>query len=296
MDPTLTERRQQYTEYLTDLIASPLHRGMRGWFDDIRADPRQRAQALKHFQGALANVPTWSALRVDTEVARIVKGDDCAYLPNLLRALFLVEAKLFMIGESSSQNVKIRVPSVEKYIHQCFIEASRVFWKKIFLFNTACSKLEQQKNYTVCDAIAVKSVRDAVRKLVPFKDLICEMEGVRVEEEASEPSTEPSSEDEDEDEDDVEAVDPEEYTVSKLELMPIPPVAEDRPAEEVDGEAGEAGEDEDDDDVDDDVEDDEVEVVDAPPAPLPTPTPPTVLEADPSVKTIVVPEMRRKFF
>ena len=284
MDPTLTERRQQYTEYLVDLIAGPLHRRVRAWFDDIRADPRQRAQALKNFQGALADVATWSALRVDTEVARIVQGEDCAYLPNLLRALFLVEAKLFMIGESSGANVKIRVPSVERFVHQCFIEASRVFWKKIFLFNPACPKLEQQRNYTVCDAVAVKSVKDAVRKLVPFKDLICEMEGVRVEEAASEEEEGPEPE--------PEAAEPEAAAAE---------VAEDDDDEEEDDD----GDEEEDDDGDEDEEEDEnegsevdEEEDEGPHAKAEEAAPVgAVADADADVKTVSLPVgPRRKFF
>ena len=174
--PLLLERRAQYYEYLLDAMRSNIHRRVREWFDAIYADKKRRPQALKHLQDVLAKVAGWNAMRVAAETAAVVSNEDAEYLPKLLTALLTVEIKLLVVDEAAgsfdAKDVTVRVPALEAFVHQCFVESARQLWKNIALFDPTLSKLEQQKNFVTCDAIVSKAIRDAVRKSLPIKDII----------------------------------------------------------------------------------------------------------------------------
>ena len=171
--PVLLERRVQYYEYLLDAIRGNIHRRVREWFDAIYADKKRRPQALKHLQDVLGKVSVWNSMRVAAETAAVVGNDDVEYLPKLLTALVTVETKLLLIDEAmDAKDVSVRVPTLEAFVHQSFVEAARQLWKNIALFDPTLSKLEQQKNFVTCDGIISKAIRDAVRKLLPIKDIM----------------------------------------------------------------------------------------------------------------------------
>jgi len=172
--PLLIERRNQYLEYLLDALRMPIHRRVREWMDVILADKKRKPQALKHFQEALAKVSGWNSMRVTTETSAVVRDDeDVEYLPKLIHALISVETKLFLLDEAVDvKDVAIRVPSLDVFVHQCFIEAARQLWKNIALFDPALSKLDQQKNYVTTDGLIAKAIKDAVRHALPIKDIV----------------------------------------------------------------------------------------------------------------------------
>lgn len=174
--PLLLERRAQYFDYLLDAVRVPIHKRVREWRDAILADKAKKPQALKHLQDALAKVPNWNALRVATETAAVVRDDDVEYLPKLLSALIAVETKLFILDEAiEAKDITVRVPTLDAFVHQCFVEASRAMWKNIALFDPSISKLAQQQNYVTCENLVAKAVKDAVRHLLPIKDIVRHM-------------------------------------------------------------------------------------------------------------------------
>ena len=174
--PLLIERRAQYFDYLLDAVRGPIHKRVREWREAILADRAKKSQALKHMQDAFAKVPNWNALRVASETAAVVRDDDVEYLPKLLSALIAVETKLFILDEAiETKDITVRVPSLDAFVHQCFIEASRVLWKNIALFDQSINKLAQQQNFVTCDNLIAKAVRDAVRRLLPIKDIMRHM-------------------------------------------------------------------------------------------------------------------------
>ena len=172
----LIERRNQYLEYLLDALRSPLHRRVSEWMEAIVADKKKKPQALKHLQDVFAKVSGWNSLRVASELAAVVKDDDIDYLPKLVTALITVETKLFLLDEAvDSKDVTVRPPTLDAFVHQCFIESARLLWKNIALFDPAPGKLEQQKNFVAVDGLIAKAVKDAVRKLLPIKDIVGHM-------------------------------------------------------------------------------------------------------------------------
>ena len=195
----LSKSHELYVSYLVDLLADPIHLTARGWLEDIREDVKRRPQYLKHFQGALADVPGWSAARVEDEMARLLPEEDRQYTAKLIRSIFLLEVKLAVLGSGDGAAAPgsdaHKVPSLETFVHRCFIEASRQYWKRMFLFDTACTSLEKQRNYTACEAIAVKAVKDTLRKLAPVRDVLLQPSTVAA---PPPPPSEPSEDSDDE--------------------------------------------------------------------------------------------------
>ena len=171
--PLLIERRNQYLEYLLDALRLPIHRRVREWLDVIAADKKRKPQALKHFQDVLSKVSGWNSMRVASETAAVVRDDDADYLPQLVSALVTVETKIFLLDEAvDAKDVAVRTPTLDAFVHTCFIETARQLWKNIALFDPALSKLEQQKNYVTTDGLIAKAIKDAVRRSLPIKDIV----------------------------------------------------------------------------------------------------------------------------
>ena len=137
--PILVDAKSEYTKQLVSLLTQPIYDGIESIYKDSKKISKQIQRENKKlvlFQEFLSKVPKWNQDIIETEVSRIKDFTQCDWLENLMTAVFISYTKvLTAIGTNiSSQKLNIQIPTLEHFIHKCYIESAREFWKKPYLF------------------------------------------------------------------------------------------------------------------------------------------------------------------
>ena len=171
----LLESKEEYTRQFCQLCKGLFQQGFVSMFASVKEKNKQSRMILREFQGVLRVIPQWSALIIEKEEERFRSVTRCEWLQELLKGIYVVNIQILThLSNGSSRDdskLKVEVPSLRTFIHQCYLSMARVFWKQPFLFLHA-NRVEQQKNMLEIDGIIDKCIRETIRQSLPFKDLL----------------------------------------------------------------------------------------------------------------------------
>jgi hypothetical protein len=131
---------------------------------------------LMQFQELLSRIPKWSQDIINKEYERILNVSKCDYIEDLLKVIYVSHIKVLTIVHSAQKNKKItvKVPSGSHFIHLCYIEVAREFWKDPYLFSENVSKYELQKNMRDSENMISESITETIRKQLPVRHILKE--------------------------------------------------------------------------------------------------------------------------
>lgn len=166
-------------EHLGNLIVSPVSDGFWSIYDtskELCKRNEQMDQVLRTFQNMLTKIPEWSESTLSTEVERIEKTTKCTYLDDLVMGVFLAYMKSFASlhyrGSSSHVDVDFERPSMEKFIHEIYIQSARKLWQVAYLFKTVGVSNEQQaRNRQDIEKIINECLEHVIRSFLPWKSI-----------------------------------------------------------------------------------------------------------------------------
>jgi hypothetical protein len=180
-DYFLVDAKQEYTTYLISILTPSIYNG----FKDIYEQSKKIQNAnsvFKNFQILLSNVPQWNNYLLEKEVNHIIKETSCDWLDNLITAVFVSHSKILTsvkVGnyKPKSKKIDLKIPDTINFIHQCYLESARVFYKNPLLFLDDPKKItteEYLKNYQIIKNTIKESVLMTIRKMLPFKNILNE--------------------------------------------------------------------------------------------------------------------------
>jgi hypothetical protein len=180
-DYYLVEAKQEYTSYLISTLTPSMFTGFRDVFEQSKKIMNGNS-VFKNFQILLSNVPKWNNYMLEKEVADITKETGCDWLDNLITAVFVSHSKILTsvkVGNYRPKNKKIdlKIPDTVSFIHQCYVEAAREFYKNpmLFLDDTKMIRPDEiLKNSILAHSIIKESVLNTIRKLLPFRNILTE--------------------------------------------------------------------------------------------------------------------------
>jgi hypothetical protein len=180
-DYYLVEAKQEYTSYLISTLTPSMFNGFRDVFEQSKKIMNGNS-VFKNFQILLSNVPKWNNYMLEKEVNDITKETGCDWLDNLITAVFVSHSKILTsvkVGNYRPKNKKIdlKIPDTVSFIHQCYVEAAREFYKNpmLFLDDTKIIRPDEiLKNSTLAQSIIKESVLNTIRKLLPFRNILTE--------------------------------------------------------------------------------------------------------------------------
>jgi hypothetical protein len=180
-DYYLVEAKQEYTSYLISTLTPSMFTGFRDIFEQSKKIMNGNS-VFKNFQILLSNVPKWNNYMLEKEVADITKETGCDWLDNLITAVFVSHSKILTsvkVGNYRPKNKKIdlKIPDTVSFIHQCYVEAAREFYKNpmLFLDDTKMIRPDEiLKNSILAHSILKESVLNTIRKLLPFRNILTE--------------------------------------------------------------------------------------------------------------------------
>ena len=108
---------------------------------------------------------------INNETNRIQTYTNCDYLDELIKAL--IKCNLQLLSNNNTENISYEKINLSDFIHKIYIECSRIFFKRPYLFQDYdIVSLDKQKNLKECEDIIKLSIENSVRKSLPFKLII----------------------------------------------------------------------------------------------------------------------------
>lgn len=184
----LAEAKQEYTRQLVNILSPQIYLGIRSIYNETKnyCEKHGDTNVLKKFQNLLSVIPKWNTDRINDEYKRIVNETDCDWIEDLITAVFVSHTKVLTsikAKKASDKNVELDVPSGPYFVHKCYTEVARNFWKKPYLFYHEVSNIEQQRNMAEAENCVKDSIVETVRKLLPVKHILKEYLGGNYEDE-----------------------------------------------------------------------------------------------------------------
>lgn len=180
-DVLLIDAKQEYTDTLIQTLAPSMYKGIRSMYDQSKRIQNEWS-VYRNFQSFLENVPRWNNYLIDREVQEIQKETGCDYLDNLITAVFVSHCKILTsvkVGNFKPRlkKVDLRIPETSRFIHQCYIDSAREFYRNPLLFSDDAARFGasvQIKNTQTAKAIIEESIRQTIRRQLPLKNILNE--------------------------------------------------------------------------------------------------------------------------
>jgi hypothetical protein len=180
-DYYLVEAKKEYTGYLISTLTPSMYNGFKDIFEQSKRILNGNS-VFKNFQILMSNVPNWNNYMLDKEVSDITKETGCDWLDNLITAVFVSHSKILTsvkVGNYRPRNKKIdlKIPDTTSFIHQCYVQAAREFYKNPMLFMDDTNIVrpdEILKNQSLAQSIIKYSILSTIIKLLPFRSILNE--------------------------------------------------------------------------------------------------------------------------
>lgn len=178
----LVDAKVEYTNQLITILKPTIYQGIKSIYDDSKSHCQENDNinnTLVHFQLLLSQIPKWNQEIINEETERIMSESNCDWLDDLITAVFVSHTRILTTINNSKQKKRIdlKIPKVSHFIHKCYIDVARLFWKNAYLFNENISKSEFQRNRRESENIIEASINETVRRQLPVKHILKEYLG-----------------------------------------------------------------------------------------------------------------------
>jgi hypothetical protein len=175
----LVDAKEEYTKQLISILKQCIYQGIKSIYmdsKDICNQDNTPEKILMVFQDLLSRIPKWSQDIINKEYERIVNVSKCDYIEDLLKVIYVSHIKVLTIVHSAQKNKKItlKVPNGGHFIHLCYIECAREFWKDPYLFSENVNKYELQKNMRDSEIMIAECITETIRKQLPVRHILKE--------------------------------------------------------------------------------------------------------------------------
>ena len=168
----LVSARDEYIEQLKCVIVPLLIQG----FNSIYADAlriNEGKRVIYKFQELLKEIPNWNQTILQEESKRIKKK--CNYIMDIVTAIFVSNVKILasIRLKGNNDNIRVKIPTSDIFIHSIYIEAAQQIFYDPFLFYHR-NKTSIQENKEQVRRIIRYSVDETIRQMLPFDDILKE--------------------------------------------------------------------------------------------------------------------------
>ena len=174
----LVDAKNEYTKQLTKLLTPSIYEGIESVYNhSVQIESKQ---FLKKFQEHLSEIPKWTKEILKKEYRRIITNINCDWIEDLITAVFVSHTKVLTVIKISNNNNKsidLKVPNGEHFIHKCYIECARQFWKRPYLFDHRVSNIDIQRNFNESEKIISVAIEETVRNMLPVRNILKEYLG-----------------------------------------------------------------------------------------------------------------------
>ena len=174
----LVDAKTEYTKQLVNIISPNIYLGIKSIYVNSKTKTNGK-NTLYQFQIDLSEIPKWNQEIINEHHNMLVEASDCDWLEDLLTAVFVSHTRILTsINFNKNKNkINLKIPKVDHFIHLCYIEIARNFWKNPYLFDDTISKFEYQRNRRDAEQIIDNTINETIRKQLPVKHILKEYLG-----------------------------------------------------------------------------------------------------------------------
>ena len=146
----LVDAKTEYTNQLVNILKNNIFLSVNELFTEAKLtcmENNQHHLIYKNFQDLLSEIPNWDEEKLLDECNKIILNSKCEWIDDLITAVFVSHTKILTsVNKSSSNNkISLKIPKTTHFIHECFIETARHFWKNTYLFDDSLNNFQYQK-------------------------------------------------------------------------------------------------------------------------------------------------------
>jgi hypothetical protein len=167
----LVAARDEYIEQLKCIISPLIIQGFNSIYQDaFKLSGGKRI--IYKFQELLKEIPNWNQTILQEESKRIKKK--CAYIMDIVTAIFVSNVKILasIRLKGNNDNIKVKIPTSDIFIHSIYIEAAQQFFHDPMLFYHHNQDIQKNKKYI--KEIIYNSIDETIRQMLPFDDILQE--------------------------------------------------------------------------------------------------------------------------
>lgn len=178
----LVDAKFEYTKQLINILKNNLFQGIKKIYNDAKEysiEHDELDKVLKKFQFYLSEIPKWNQEVILKEVTEILDKSKCDWLEELITAVFVSHTRILtsINSNKSKKKINLNIPKIDHFIHQCYIDVARAFWKTPYLFDDSLNNYEYQRNRRDAEGIIETCIQETIRKQLPVKHILKEYLG-----------------------------------------------------------------------------------------------------------------------
>lgn len=172
------ETKYEYTTQLVNVLTPLIYEGLNSIYGEALKVSNNADNVLKVFQSFLRRIPKWNIEMIKQESDRIMNNSKSyAWLPDLVKAT--LKANMLVLTYSPNlKNVTKIDPNfykniqIEDFIHKVYIEVARELWNNPYLMYHLYPPIELKRNQRDTIGLIKDSIKEAIRKLLPLKQIL----------------------------------------------------------------------------------------------------------------------------
>ena len=131
----LVEAKKEYTTQLIKAIQIDIYDILLEIYNDSQKNNGRRRVSYSNFQKELKDVPNWASFKLESKISILIKKHP--YLMDLITAIFVSHVKILSCVRLKSDNksIKIKVPSLNTFLHKLIIKCCETLYYKPFIIH-----------------------------------------------------------------------------------------------------------------------------------------------------------------
>jgi hypothetical protein len=170
----LVAARDEYINQLKYILTPLIIQGLTSIYEDS-VKVSEGKMVMYTFQGLLKNIPKWNQTILEEESKRIKKK--CTYIMDIVTAIFVSNVKILasIRFSSDNENIKIKIPTSDLFIHSVYIESAFTIFYNPYLFYTKNKNFETiQQNKAEIKQIVNNAIDQTIRRMLPIDNILQE--------------------------------------------------------------------------------------------------------------------------
>ena len=173
----LVDAKTEYTKQLINILKTNIYVIFLEIFESCKKECEEnntQSKVFLEFQNKMREVPKWNTEIIKEHCDTIIKNSKCDWIDELITAVFVSHTRILTsinVGKTKGK-IDLNIPKTHNFIHKCFIDIARYFWKNSYLFEDKESKFEYQKNRRETELMIESSINETIRKELPVKNIL----------------------------------------------------------------------------------------------------------------------------
>jgi hypothetical protein len=172
------ETKTEYTTQLVNILTPLIFEGIQSIYTESLKVSNEANNVLKVFQSFLKRIPKWNPDMIKQESDRIMNNSKSfSWLSDLVKATVKSNIVVLTFNPNGKSTNKIDPKSyqdikIEDFIHKIYIECARELWNNPYLMYHQYPAIELKRNQRDTINLIKESIREAIRKLLPVKQIL----------------------------------------------------------------------------------------------------------------------------